>query len=150
MVRRAVRLAASTRKTFIVNSDWQAALDGGAGGVHLTSDQSVESIVKAVGRDAPDPFLIGASTHSINEGVRAAEQGAHYVFLSPIFPPLSKIGHSPALGLERLAEACDRIKVPVLALGGLGPERLHEVVEAGAWGIAGITWIFEEVSRLRR
>ena len=80
--------------------------------------------------------LLGASTHSV-EGARAAlEAGADYAFLSPIWTPGSKPDDTrPTLGPGVFASLRG---LPVLALGGVTPEREWEARAAGAWGGAGV------------
>lgn len=81
--------------------------------------------------------LIGASFHSVSE-VEAAASGIPllaYAQLAPIWDPISKKATRPALGLESLAAAA-LSGLPILAQGGLDPERAREAVQAGAAGVA--------------
>jgi thiamine-phosphate pyrophosphorylase len=61
------------------------------------------------------------------------------VFLSPIFASPSKPGYGPALGVGLLEEACGRVGIPVLALGGVSEGNAGACVEAGAAGFASIS-----------
>ncbi len=93
------------------------------------------------------PGLLGLSCHSRTDLERA--QGfCDYATLSPIYPPLSKPSdRRRPLGIERLAAALAGLSIPVLALGGLGAERVVPCVAAGAWGVAGIG-VFSEPQAL--
>jgi thiamine-phosphate pyrophosphorylase len=81
--------------------------------------------------------LIGYSAHSAAEATEAAHLGADYVTLSPIYATESKPGVA-GHGLDWLADAARAVPVPVIALGGVTPERTRGIVDAGAWGIAAV------------
>lgn len=120
----------------IVNTRADIALAAGAAGVHLPA----HSIAPATLRPWTGPdFLIGVSCHSIADVIRAEAEGASYAFLSPIYPSPSKPGYGPALGLVILAEACRRVRIPVLALGGVDEHNAVACAGAGAAGFASIS-----------
>jgi thiamine-phosphate pyrophosphorylase len=75
------------------------------------------------------------SAHSVEEMRRAAEAGADYATLSPIFPTASKPGYGPALGLAALEQA-SRFPISVVALGGVSPATAPACLRAGAAAIA--------------
>lgn len=80
------------------------------------------------------PF--GASVHSMEECTTAVESGAGYVVAGPIWPTGSKPGH-PGIGISAFAGICRATDIPVFGLGGIDRvERVREVLEAGAYGIA--------------
>jgi thiamine-phosphate diphosphorylase len=128
----------------IVNDRLDVALACGAAGVHLPADGIP---VSAARRAGPPGFLIGASTHTLDEARRAAADGADYVFFGPVFATASKPGVRP-VGVEVLAEVVEKLACPVFALGGMTPQRLGEVASAGAAGVAGIS-VFSEEDSLR-
>ena len=84
-----------------------------------------------VGADA----ILGVSAHDDADVAAAVAAGADYATLSPIFATTSKPGYGPELGLAALTRAA-RHGLPLLALGGVMPERAHECVAAGAAGVA--------------
>lgn len=101
---------------------------------------------KAV-RAAFSHLTIGASVHSIEEAVQAEQDGADYLLFGHVFPTASKPG-LPAQGLARLAEVARRVQLPVVAIGGITPDRLTDVAAAGAQGAAVQSGIFGAPSPL--
>ncbi len=83
------------------------------------------------------PFVpVGTSAHSPDEAREAADAGADYVFLGPIYSTTTHPERAP-LGVEALSEGgLGKIKIPVYAIGGVTPARAAEVHAAGAYGTA--------------
>jgi thiamine-phosphate pyrophosphorylase len=136
LVRRMLALPNPYRTRILVNSRVDIALAAGAHGVHLSGNSVSPRIIRAI---VPATFLIGVSTHTLEELHRAETEGADFAVFSPIFPVLSKAGYGPALGIDRLQEAVKAATIPVLALGGVTRENAAECIAAGATGIAGIS-----------
>ncbi len=118
----------------VVGGDIGLARETGAHGVHLGGGAGGADIADARAALGPDA-LVGVSTHSPTEVAGAAQAGADYATLSPIFPTASKPGYGPALGLAAL-EACRALPIPVFALGGIGAAEAPACLGAGAAGIA--------------
>ncbi len=124
----------------LVNDRLDIALATGADGVHLRASSLPASearrVVKKQGRS---DFLIGVSTHSLIEAQAAEAGGADFIVFGPIYETPSKLPYGRPLGLERLAEVCRRVRIPVLAIGGIHLNNFREVLRGGAAGIAAIT-----------
>ena len=102
-----------------------------ADGVHLGFDAvSVADARFALG----DRASIGVSAHSAEEVRRAAEAGADYAQLAPIFEPLSKPATRPALGTTTLTNASAQ-GLAVFAQGGITAERAADAIRGGAAGV---------------
>lgn len=77
---------------------------------------------------------IGASVHSAEEAEEAQRLGATYLVAGHIFDTQSKAG-APPRGLSFLRELCSSVTLPVYAIGGIGAERVADVMQAGACGV---------------
>ena len=132
LVRAIIRLARRVGGGVVVNTWASVAAACEADGVHLPQGLSVAEARRIVG---PGRW-VGVSTHNLEEALRAVEEGADYITLSPIFPSVSKPGYGPALGVETLRMVARAVSIPVVALGGITPENARACREAGAAGIA--------------
>lgn len=114
--------------------DIALALDGV--GVHLRANSlPVATARKILGIRR----LIGISTHSVEEAVRAEGEGADYVVLGPIYETSSKTMYGAPLGVHTLEEACRLVRVPIIGIGGVTAARAGEIRRAGAFGVAVVT-----------
>lgn len=143
------RLVCAARRAWphllLVNGRIDVARAAGADGVHLpAAGVPVAPLRQRFGPGA----VIGRSTHDPAEVATARAAGADYVTFGPVFPTPSKARYGRPPGLAGLARATAQ-GLPVLALGGIGPERLAEVAAAGAHGVAGIR-AFHDPEVLRR
>lgn len=135
------RLRALTRRhgaMLIVNDRVDVALAVGADAVQRTSTSLPVEDIRAV---AGDRLRIGASVHSLAEAVAAEKAGADWIVFGPVFDTPSKRAWGPPQGLEALARVTAAVRVPVLAIGGITPERVRAVRGAGAHGVAVISAI---------
>ncbi len=115
----------------LVNDRVDVAIAAEADGAHL----GAASMPTAVARHLLGPKAwIGRSTHAPEEAAAAAAGGADYVVLGPIFATPSKESYGPPLGVVTLAAT--RANVPLIAIGGVTPERVAELRAAGAHGVA--------------
>jgi thiamine-phosphate pyrophosphorylase len=104
----------------------------GADGVHLPSGSDPAAARVRLGPDK----LIGVSIHTVTEAEALDPAWVDYVLAGPAFETPSKPGYGPEIGRKGLAEIARASRVPVLAIGGLNPARVAEVVAAGPAGVA--------------
>ena len=134
----------------LVNDRLDVALAANADGVHLR----VNSLAAAEVREKTtnkrrDEFLIGVSTHSLAEAQAAEMGGADFIVCGPVYDTPSKHEFGAPLGLEKFAEVCQAVTLPVLALGGITLANLSEPLRRGAAGIAAIS-LFVQAGNLRK
>ncbi len=120
----------------LVNDRTDVAIACGAAGVHLR-DGSVAP--KMIRRIAPPGFIITVACHDAEGVMRAQDGGADYAVLAPVFVPLSKPASRVPLGIDRLRGITSRVRIPVIALGGVTAGNAPLCMEAGAAGVAGIS-----------
>ncbi|MHB8755406.1 MAG: thiamine phosphate synthase [Candidatus Acidiferrales bacterium] len=128
------------RALVLVNDRLDVALAAGAAGVHLGGDSiPIGKVVRWIrAGNAPRDFLVGASCHEIFDAIEAERVGANYIFFGPIHETPSKIKFGAPQGVDKLAEVCQRVRIPVLAIGGMNEENAAACMRAGAAGIAAI------------
>jgi thiamine-phosphate pyrophosphorylase len=116
----------------IVNDRIDIALAIGADGVHLGKKSLPPAVVRPL--LAPGQ-LLGASVHSPEEAARAVRAGADYVTFGNVFATDSHPG-APAKGVLVLRTIVEMLDVPVLAIGGITPENVSDVLATGCAGVA--------------
>lgn len=142
----AVSLARGTGCRILVNGRADLALAAGAHGVHLPSAglRACDLVSRM-----PPQFLVGVSTHSLEEARRAENDGAHYILLGPVFRTASKARYGNPIGLDTVEKVCRAVAIPVIALGGIDWGSVPAVLRSGAAGVAGIT-MFQANGRFAR
>ena len=116
-----------------INDRLDVALSTGADGVHLGPDDLPVAAVRK--RVAPD-FLVGYSTDDPDEARRAVDTGADYIGCGTVYATRTKPDAGAAIGLARLNEVAEAVPVPVVAIGGVTPERAPELARTHAAGVA--------------
>ncbi|HEX6966369.1 MAG TPA: thiamine phosphate synthase [Gemmatimonadaceae bacterium] len=122
----------------VVNDRVDVALTSGARAVQLTS----RSMTAADARAIAPALRIGASVHSIADARAAAAARADWLVAGHIFETASHPG-APGRGLRFLRELATATPLPCIAIGGVRPEHVAELVAAGAYGVAAISGIWD-------
>ena len=120
---------------FIINDSIELARLVQADGVHLgQEDGTVAEARQQLGSRA----IIGVSTHTLAEALKAQADGASYIGFGAMYPTGSKeVTYMP--GTQGLAEVRAAISIPIIAIGGITPTNASRVIDAGADGIAVIS-----------
>jgi thiamine-phosphate pyrophosphorylase len=146
--RRFLELAAEARSAahaggaaLVVNDRPDVAIILGADGVHLGQDDLDPRPVRAL---LPPGFLLGVSTHDVEQLERAAGEPVDYVAIGPVFATRSKAAPDPVVGLEMVRRARGRTARPLVAIGGITEENARSVVDAGADGVAVISALLSQ------
>ncbi|MDK9717282.1 MAG: thiamine phosphate synthase [Trichlorobacter sp.] len=122
----------------IINDRVDIALAVGADGVHLgQSDMPISHARRLLGPD----YLIGISAESVEDAIAAEQQGADYIGISPVFSTPTKTDTASALGLEGVRQIRELVRVPLVGIGGINQANAHQVLAAGADGVAVVSAI---------
>jgi thiamine-phosphate pyrophosphorylase len=132
LVRRIVQVARGRAKV-VVNGPLQAAIEGGADGVHLPESADM---VRHHG------MIVGRSVHEPAAASVAEEEGADYIVAGPVFATPTHAGVNP-LGLGLITDIAERVAIPVVAIGGINAHRAAGVIVTGASGVAVVRAILE-------
>jgi thiamine-phosphate pyrophosphorylase len=118
----------------------------GADGVHLGQDDiPPDAARRLLGPTA----LIGYSTHSVEQVLRAIELPIDYLAIGPIFPTTSKANPDPVVGLEGLRRVREAIgQLPLVAIGGITRANTREVIGAGADSVAVIADLLADATEI--
>jgi len=138
LCRRIRGLTQDTRALLIVNDRVDVALAVGAEGVQRTATSLTVEDIRAL---ADKRLRIGASIHSLPDALQAELEGADWLVFGPVYDTPSKRMYGPPQGLDKLARVAAAVRIPVVAIGGLTPERVREVRRAGARGVAVVSSI---------
>jgi len=136
LLRLACELRAVTRGTdtlFFVNDRPDIAALCAADGLHLgQGDLSMTDARRIVGPQ----MLIGLSTHSLPQARAALEQHPAYIGFGPVWSTPTKANPDPVVGTDALAEVVALANVPVVAIGGIFPQNIPQVLATGARNLA--------------
>lgn len=132
--RELVRLAGG-KAAVVINDRADIALTVGAAGVHLGQD---DATVTAVRQTAGDRLLVGVSTHDTGEVQQALRDGADYVGVGAMFPTATKVRSvsGPRFLSQFLELTRGTRPLPHLAIGGITPANVGELVAVGCRGVA--------------
>jgi thiamine-phosphate pyrophosphorylase len=134
--------ARSVGALLIINDRLDVALACDAGGVHLGERAMASTRARQFIGTAP---VLGRSLHSEAQ-IDALDDGTDYIFLGSILRTTSHAQAVP-LGLDVLASARRSSAVPVIAIGGIGIDRIGDVMARGAWGVAMISALWNAPHR---
>ena len=130
--------ARKRRVLFIVNDRVDIAKAAGADGVHLgAKDLPIKIARKLLGKKK----IIGATVRNLSQALKAQKEGANYLSLGPIFSTKTKQGLSPPRGLKAITRIKKKIKIPLIAIGGINRNNVTKVTRAGADGVAVVSAI---------
>ena len=114
---------------FIVNDRVDVAKAIGADGVHLGQEDLPLADARAI---LGSGKLIGISTHNPAQAVEAEAGGADYIGFGPIFPTATKENPDPVVGVAGVREARAKVRLPIVAIGGITAKNAADVRAAGA------------------
>ena len=125
---------------FIINDNLKVMLDVNADGIHIGQEDMDASVVrKRIGNDK----ILGVSVQTVEQAMEAEKNGADYLGVGAVFPTGSKDDASD-VDLETLKNICEAVRIPVVAIGGIGLHNMKELKGSGIAGIAVISAIFSK------
>ena len=136
---------------FFVNDNVDIAIKCHADGIHVgQEDMEAAQVRQRVG----DGMMIGVSVHSVEEALKAVENGADCLGVGAMFSTSTKTDIS-VLPKETLRAICAAVEIPVVAIGGISKDNLSQLAGTGVDGVALVSAIFaaddiEEECRLLR
>ncbi len=126
ILEKALRLKKKAHKAgipFIINDHLDIALLSDADGLHTGQDDlDISQIRKLFGSHK----LIGRSTHTLAEGIKAEQDGADYVGIGPLWQTVSK-PERQAIGLDYLQNAKKHLTIPYVAIGSINLKNMAEI-----------------------
>lgn len=127
---------------FLINDRLDIALACNTDGVHLgQSDLPYQTARELLGPNK----IIGLTVHSLEDALAAQEMGADYIGVAPIFATATKTDAGTPLGIEGLKEICQKVELPVVAIGGIDLSNAQSVINAGADSICAISAVITKV-----
>lgn len=122
----------------VINDRIDVALAVEADGVHLGQNSLPAYAARKI---TGSKLLIGVSAHTIEEAVDAEKDGADFITLGPVYETPSKRKYGNPIGIDTLRRVKSQLSIPVFAIGGIKPDKVKEIREAGADGVAVISAI---------
>lgn len=123
-----------------LNDRADLALSLGFAGAHLRGESLPLAAHAPPLRSA---LSFGVSTHSLEDVLAAQEAGADFATFGPVYATTSKAAYGDPVGLKALERAAAETPLPLLALGGVTPQRTAECLAAGAHGVAAISAVWD-------
>ena len=145
----AITISEAFNARFFLNDFWELGIKHGAYGIHLGQEDIQEADVEAIHNAG---IRLGISSHTPKEIEFALSFSPSYLAIGPIYEPISKKLVYNTVGTEGLKRWAKKVDYPIVAIGGITIDNIHEVVETRvASGIAMISDILVdgEVSKER-
>lgn len=125
----------------IINDDPGIAIEVGASGVHLGQGDMDRDKARSF---MPRDMILGVSAATVEEAKTAEECGADYIGVGDIFGTSSK-DNTRHVSKEDLIQICKSVHIPVVAIGGITYNNIHELANTGVSGIAVISAVFSKM-----
>ena len=116
----------------IIDDRLDVCLAVDAAGLHIGDDELPVSVARQV--LGPDKIL-GVTAKTVKRALEAEEGGANYLGTGAIFPTTTK-ENAPITLISTLKTICQRVAIPVVAIGGLTSENIDQLVGTGIAGVA--------------
>lgn len=135
---RAMRALCPANVPYVINDDIDIALACDADGAHI--GQSDGSVAEARRKLGPDRIL-GVSAQTVAEAIAAERDGADYLGVGAVFPSSTKLD-AVDVSADTLHAICASVRIPVVAIGGIGEANLMQLAGSGIAGVAVVSALF--------
>jgi len=147
-----IKLIADKYKVpFVIDDNVNVAVKSGADGVHVGQEDMKASCVREL---IGDNKILGVSVQTVEQAIKAEEDGADYLGIGPVFPTDTKPGVA-TVDLEIVKKIKEKVSIPILVIGGINDRSIYDVVKTNTDGVAVVSYIFasedkkESTKRLR-
>ena len=103
-----------------------------AAGLHIGDDELPVSVARQV---LGPKKILGVTAKTVKRALEAETSGADYLGTGAIFPTTTK-ENAPITLISTLKTICQRVAIPVVAIGGLTSENIDQLAETGIAGVA--------------
>lgn len=125
---------------FLIDDDVELAAAVGADGVHVGQHDMEAGIARA--KVGPD-MLLGVSAQTVEQALRAQAAGADYLGVGAVFPTGTKTD-AEAVSYDTLKAICEAVDIPVVAIGGIGPDNVAKLAGSGICGVAVVSALYAQ------
>lgn len=123
---------------FFVNDNVDVAVKCHADGVHVgQEDMAASKVREKIG----DGMMLGVSVHTVEEALKAVENGADCLGVGAMFSTSTK-ADADVLPKETLRDICAAVDIPVVAIGGISESNIMQLSGTGVDGVALVSAIF--------
>ena len=125
---------------FLIDDDVELAAAVGADGVHVGQHDMEAGMARA--KVGPD-MLLGVSAQTVEQALRAQAAGADYLGVGAVFPTGTKTD-AEAVSYDTLKAICEAVDIPVVAIGGIGPDKVAKLAGSGICGVAVVSALYAQ------
>ncbi len=125
---------------FLINDDVALTLEVRADGIHVgQSDMEAAEVRRRLGPDR----ILGVSAQTVEQALGAEAAGADYLGVGAVFPTGTK-DDADAVSCDTLKAICAAVRIPVVAIGGIGPENVGKLAGSGVCGVAVVSALYAQ------
>ncbi|ETA74789.1 bifunctional hydroxymethylpyrimidine kinase/phosphomethylpyrimidine kinase [Ligilactobacillus equi] len=132
------QLCQEAQVPFIINDSLEVALDCQADGLHVGQEDLQKSDFY---QQIPSDMILGVSVQNVAQAKEAQAKGANYLGVGTIFPTQTKTD-AVRVSRQTLAEICQAVNIPVVAIGGIDEDNMENLAGTGIAGLAIVNAIF--------
>ena len=125
---------------FLIDDDVELAAAVGADGVHVGQHDMEAGLVRS---KVGEGMLLGVSAQTVEQALRAQAAGADYLGVGAVFPTGTKTD-ADAVSYDTLKAICAAVDIPVVAIGGIGPDNVDKLAGSGICGVAVVSALYAQ------